>query len=293
VRISLIQLPFYCVLFSQLLFAREITNYLFDFGTRNSPVEKGFTKITEQDLYSTVPGYGWIGKPQQSFDNATLKPVNALLRDGVSAQGNIVFRIDLPAGNYFLTVSLGATGSDSCKAVIYVNGKRISDTIAIPWLRLTYRVIRKKIALKQSHIEVKIQSQLATLSLRSIELRPLTDLQPIQFVSELDSDTAPVAALANQLKTQLSANPSNIAAQNQLNLLEKYRLANYYYDIGWWSWAVKKTGLSIFNRYHIASDLLRQILANKNDPLYYRSAFLLGKIHYWLYLEQHRDYDRK
>ena len=292
IRFFLSQLLICFIFLSHTLFASQLTNYLFDLGTSTSPVEDGFTPITEHDLYSAGFGYGWIKKPDRSFDDLTMKPANDLLCDGIVADENLIYRIDVPAGDYFLTVSLGVSGSNIGKVLISVNGITISDTIFIPWLRLNYRTIRKKITLESPNMVLEIHSRTSAVSIRAIELRPVTDLQFISFGSELASDTAQVSEFACQLRMQLSANPSNLTVQNQLNILEKYLLANYYYDIGWWSWAVEQTGLSIFNRLHIASDLLRQVIADSNDPLYYKSAFLLGKIHYWLYQEQHNIYDR-
>src|SRR5690606_32084706 len=39
---------------------------------------------------------------------------------------------------------------------------------------------------------------------------------------------------------------------------------------------------SLLHRMHAAVDLLEQICADPEDPLYYRAVYLLGKIHYWL-----------
>ncbi|MEZ4851573.1 MAG: hypothetical protein R3B93_23775 [Bacteroidia bacterium] len=61
---------------------------------------------------------------------------------------------------------------------------------------------------------------------------------------------------------------------------QKYLQAAEYYELGWWSWAVEETQMSIFPRYDVVSDLLRQIITDTNDPLYDRSVYLLGRTCY-------------
>lgn len=270
-----------------------IKNFLFDMGNGDSLVAERFIKITNSTLYSPELGYGWAKAPVGSFDSVNLKQSSLLIRDGLVIRDSVIYRIDIPKGEYFLNITIGnfSSSNNPLEIIIKVNQRIIYDSIYIPWSHLAYSALRKKVEIKEEETEIKILSDSSGVGLHSIELRPVTGFEPIPFKSKLEQDTAIVRAFVRHLEIGISENPNDIALINQLDMINKYLLAAYYYDIGWWSWAVKSTGLSIFPRYNIASDLLRQVIADPRDPLYYKATYLLGKIHYWLYKEQHSVYD--
>ncbi|MFB0515108.1 MAG: hypothetical protein ACETWG_00705, partial [Candidatus Neomarinimicrobiota bacterium] len=267
-------------------------NFLFDMGTGPSPVAAYFVQVTPETAYTEDRGFGWLSAPTISFDSCRIKPYDALTEDGVLSAGQVLFRIDAPDGDYFLTVTLGNGSMDTLKVMeVWVNNSTVADQIVTPWYRLPFRTVRRRVTVASGHLDVAVRGDSAGVGLHAIELRPVTALRRIKFQTQLESDTTAVAKAARRLEIRVSQRPEDLAAHNQLDLLKKYLKAAYYYDIGWWSWAVQETGLSIFNRFWAASDALRQILADESDPLYDRAAYLLGKIHYWLYLEQHEEYN--
>ncbi len=269
-------------------------NFLFDMGPENAVIAQQFVGVTPSTVYTPKIGYGWIKAPQQSFNASKIKQSNALTRDGLLVADSVIYRVDIPAGKYFLTITLGNTKSvgDTIKASVMVNQRLVCGPISNSWSHLHYRTSRKQIAIEEDYAEIKVLSASQEVGLYGIELRPMADLTPMSFSSALEQDTAEVAAFGRQLEAALNKNPEDIILINRLNIINKYLLAAYYYDIGWWSWAVESTGLSIFDRYDIASDLLRQIVADPRDPLHDKAVYLLGRIHFWLYKEQHEAFDK-
>ncbi len=69
-----------------------------DFGTTTSPVEAGFTQVSDQSHYNNQIGYGWVSYTGLPFgkDRGT---GTATSRDFVY-QTFLVFRVDVPNGTY-------------------------------------------------------------------------------------------------------------------------------------------------------------------------------------------------
>jgi len=81
--------------------------------------------------------------------------------------------------------------------------------------------------------------------------------------------------------------------RNRVDLVQKYLLAVYYYDLGGWSYADEQTGLSVWQRFPIAADIMAQIAADPQDPLYHQALWYLGRIWYWMWREQGGGYQRR
>lgn len=258
-------------------------NFLFDMGSDTSLVQKNFTRVSLQDNYTTEKGYGWIHSPSKYFDSINIKLPQSFLHEGVFSNDSIVFRADVPDGDYFAFITLGTPGGDSAKMMVTVNGEAIPDTIFTPWYRLSYKTLCKKIHVSEKKAEIKIVALTpAGSGLYSLQLKPVTGTKEIKFTTSLEEDTTAISQFAFSLRQQLAKDSDNIAIANQLTNINKYLLACYYYDGGGWSWAVKKTGMSLIYRLYAAADLLEQIIPDTNDPLYDKSLYLLAKIYYWL-----------
>jgi fibronectin type 3 domain-containing protein len=81
-------------------------SWKFDFGTSTSPLEAGYTRVTETTKYSAALKYGWQSGTNGSRDRATGTNLNRDLnctKDGT-------FAIDLPNGRYLVEMLLGDTG---------------------------------------------------------------------------------------------------------------------------------------------------------------------------------------
>ncbi len=101
-------------------------------------------------------------------------------------------------------------------------------------------------------------------------------------ISGIEMDTTAVRSYSNELKKKLAADPSDSSTSHELDLANRYLLACFYYDGGGWSWAVKSTGLGLTKRMYLAADLLKEIMAEPSNPLYYKALYLRGRIYYWL-----------
>ncbi len=171
---------------------------------------------------------------------------------------------------------------------IKVNGTQINDTVLAPFFRLPYRHFKQKIFIQDSPLVIEFTPLSPIAGIHTLELLPV--IEPITIPGldpqSLETDTAIVAHYHRKLRSELAQNPKDISIQLQKELLENYLKAVYFYDIGWWTWAVEETGLSIFDRFHAASDWLEQFLAHPDHPLHDRAVYLMGRIHYWLYKEQ-------
>ncbi|RYZ38731.1 MAG: hypothetical protein EOP49_30790, partial [Sphingobacteriales bacterium] len=185
-------------------------------------------------------------------------------------------------GDYYLTLSLGNKDSIPMKMLVRINDQLLPDTVSAPWYRLAYKTIRRKVVVKGEKLVVSVRGVGSDVGLYAVELRPDNGSQSIRFNNKLEEDTVAVKAFRSKLIKQLEGDSSNLSVLNQLNIVDKYLLACYYFDGGGWSWASKETGLSLIYRMYAAADLLEQVIANADDPLYERSCYLLARIYYWL-----------
>lgn len=90
----------------------------FDFGTKDSPVMNGFTRITPDNIYDGKHGFGWIPPYPKSKDagqHATRKnrglknDPDSMTCDFIDS-GSSSFQIDLPPGRYWITAWMGTIG---------------------------------------------------------------------------------------------------------------------------------------------------------------------------------------
>ena len=85
-------------------FGFSIAARSFDFGTAGSPVETGYLQVTTDTSYSSGTGFGFSAGTLDSRDRAIGSDDG--LRDFVFAR-DATFLVDLPNGDYDVTVSLG------------------------------------------------------------------------------------------------------------------------------------------------------------------------------------------
>ncbi|WP_205499800.1 rhamnogalacturonan acetylesterase [Rufibacter psychrotolerans] len=79
------------------------TAFKFDFGS--GKVAKGYTRVTAADVYSEKTGYGFDpATPVQAVDRGGKE---ALTGDFVTSAAPFYFSVDVPEGNYKVTVTLG------------------------------------------------------------------------------------------------------------------------------------------------------------------------------------------
>ncbi|TCC96621.1 tetratricopeptide repeat protein [Pedobacter hiemivivus] len=243
--------------------------YLYDMGTENSAVEKGYIQVTPVSTYTEKDGYGWLNKPAGAFDTLAGKWNNGLNRDGVWAKDSLVFKANIPNGVYLLTLTLGDNTEKQLNQSVYFNGALIAGSVITPWYRIPFKSVNKKITISNGVAVVKISSA-SLAAVQNIEFRPITR-QKISTLTGFEPDTVAVKHLRGDFAV-------------------KYLKASYYYDLGAWSKSAKTSGINFTFRMYLAADMLEQIAAFENDPLYDKAIYLLAKIHYWLDQEDNDPY---
>lgn len=100
------------------------SSYKYDFGTASSPVAAGFTKATEATAYS-AGGFGWTDLTGlESRDRAAL--ADDLNRDFVMhSSAARTFKVDLPNGNYSVSLTMGDTDYAHDNMVVKANGATV------------------------------------------------------------------------------------------------------------------------------------------------------------------------
>jgi len=80
-----------------------VTPAMFDFGTSDSPVASGYTRVTESTVYSVGLGYGWTN----GLGSRDRGVPDSLRRDLVFSSSDRGFNIDLVDGEYTVKVIIG------------------------------------------------------------------------------------------------------------------------------------------------------------------------------------------
>ncbi len=78
----------------------------YDFGTSSSPVESGFTRVTEKSTFSAATGFGWSAGAIYSADRAT----GTLATRDFNFTNDGTFSVNVPNGNYQVNAILGDLG---------------------------------------------------------------------------------------------------------------------------------------------------------------------------------------
>jgi hypothetical protein len=125
--------------------------YLFDFGTEDSPLVKGFTRVSEKSNYAAVKKFGWkLARRQKLYSmsenfasNTTFLKLGPLYGDHVTGgqkyryrDGLMTFQLDLPPGEYVAVAIMGKMLEKNATTInrppfhyrdyeIHVNGKEV------------------------------------------------------------------------------------------------------------------------------------------------------------------------
>ncbi len=100
----------------------------FDFGTADSPVATDYTPIFHTDRYSASIGYGWQSGTVYSINRGG----DALTRD-VNYTHDGTFAIDLPNGQYDVTVTLGEVLLSHDQMGVFLEGDQVDSVTTAGW----------------------------------------------------------------------------------------------------------------------------------------------------------------
>ena len=92
--------------------AADANVWLFDMGSKTSPVRPGFAQVTAEAAYTPEQGYGWTTDTKRLRAYVATN-IDALAVDDVSGVLNRTgqFRVDVPNGEYTIWVLTGAMGN--------------------------------------------------------------------------------------------------------------------------------------------------------------------------------------
>jgi hypothetical protein len=102
----------------------------FDFGTSDSPLEDGYTRISQSTPYSASLGYGW--SITSGLDSRDRGGSDVLNRDFVFGSGDHTFNVDLADGDYEVTVVVGDQSFGHDLINVYAEGSLEIDDLTIP-----------------------------------------------------------------------------------------------------------------------------------------------------------------
>lgn len=258
-------------------------NFLFDMTPELVKAESGYMQVTPVTSYDSAIGYGWVhSRPNGVFYRKGGKLQDSILETGVKGKDSLVFRADIPDGDYYITITLGNTDSIPMKMLVSVNDEVLPDTVIAPWYRLAYRTVRHKFHIKGSRAQIGVRGVGTDVGVFAVEIRPVASPEKNISGNTIEQDTAVIQKIHWELLDRFINDPTNTALGNQIDLIQKYLVACSYYDGGGWSWTQQSTGYSLIYRMYAAADLLEQIVVDKDDPLYERATYLLARIYYWL-----------
>ncbi len=125
----------------------------FDFGTSSSPVESGFTRITEHSAYAGSTGFGWSSGAISSYDRGT--GTSATRDFNYTPDGT--FNVDLPNGRYKVDAILGDLGRYAHDQVGIYFENVLRDTVSTA----AYQVVSRS-------YEVQVADSQLTLRMRDL-----------------------------------------------------------------------------------------------------------------------------
>ncbi|WP_430539971.1 OmpL47-type beta-barrel domain-containing protein [Neobacillus drentensis] len=97
----------------------------FDFGTPSSPVTEGYLQVSSETSYSAEKGYGFADPSKVS--SADRKTADKLKSDFISTTGT-AFNVDLPNGDYTVTVVSGDETEGTVVGLKAENIQKVQDT---------------------------------------------------------------------------------------------------------------------------------------------------------------------
>lgn len=278
----------------------------FDCGSANSRLAAGAIRLTEADGYDSEKDFGWTSKPDESFVRNELERS----RDYFSIDGilgdRLDFRIDLPAGKWWVTLWLEAGTEDSSTVSLLFGGRKANPK----WhpfrppaeprthLQAAFRVYHGPVHVGMDGLQFSIRGGADEVRLLGFSLTPDPVVETAQqraLFARLHevgrfAATGSLDGILVELEEIRNSNPEDAFAaywQEQVQLL---REAEEHFEKRGWEKFREQSGLSIFDRFHHAVMILDGLLNHpeaETTPLYERALFLRGRLLYWLGEERH------
>jgi len=278
--------------------------YYFDFGPEDSEVSDQAVLVTDQMIYSTKEGFGWLEKPERAFDNQYFeRSRDAFNIDGVEGK-KLEFQVDVPEGEWWITLYADAGYEDTSTVNLTIN----DQSIDLGWhafqpsaeprkeIQTSYRVFQGLFSTKE-FIRVSFEGGDYKARLLGLTLIPKSSPKNStqnQILADLnrtgkypgDTQITDIYDKLGALNEKEPKDPFYAFWYQQVMLL--YRAEDHFMKRGWEKY-IQIDGLSIWGQLHQAVMILDGMLNHttpENNPLYERARFLRGRILYWLGLER-------
>ena len=149
--------------------------WLFDFGTSESPVAKGYTRVTPLTRYSDELGYGWMsGNTVTAEDHPG--PGTNILRQDFNSTRDATFVVDLPNGHYTVYLTLGDKAVAHVKQKFYLENvlRLIVTTQKGEFVAPNYRV-----RVTDGRLDLRVTG-ITDAVINSMEIQPVGDTHDIR-----------------------------------------------------------------------------------------------------------------
>ncbi|MFC2116725.1 CARDB domain-containing protein [Bacteroidota bacterium] len=152
--------------------------YRFDFGPQGSPTVPGYKNLSEKSAYQKKTGYGLLSDEVSSFIHQESRLRNQVEVDGIISDSPILFKVDIPPGEYWIELLLPAGEHNTWRGSISINNTLIvsqieqyeknveGDTPPVSWT--TTMLFNTD----QSHLQIEIKSDDQPAALTGINIFP-------------------------------------------------------------------------------------------------------------------------
>ena len=133
-------------------------NYLFNMKESRQDTLPGYHAIQLNSGFAAQAGFGWITAPTLAFDSANVKLTDPVLHEGFWTADSMRFRANVANGEYIVRVVAGGRPLDTTSLRVNINGQWQPDTVQIPFYRIQYRTITRKMTITDGMLDVFIQA---------------------------------------------------------------------------------------------------------------------------------------
>ncbi len=123
----------------------------FDFGTADSPLETDYARVVHNDSYDASVGHGWQSGSVFSINRGG----DPLTRD-VNYTNDATFAVDLPNGEYDVTVTMGEVLISHDQMGVFLEGVQIDTVTTGPW---QFEVNTYRTTVNDGQLNLRLQDQ--------------------------------------------------------------------------------------------------------------------------------------
>ncbi len=168
----------------ELRYAMDATSFdaKFDFGTASSPLESGYTRVTERSSYSANAGFGWSAGSIVGYDRAI---GSAVTRD-FNFTNDGTFLVNVPNGVYRVNAVLGDTGIYAHDQVGVYLESTLRDTVTTSARQIVTRAYEVTVVDSQLTLQLRdLGGRDRNCVIEALEVTLLAPEQPTLSVEDI------------------------------------------------------------------------------------------------------------